>query len=152
FRSLIVVRRLLDVPLAAERVLNRQTRIGSLLLGLNERVDVTRIRRECLAPLPIQQVALLDVPRELPEFRQRRVPRHHRRLHLCGAERVVERDQQRTRVERWHPPHGRLLSGYEWDDRRPAERGRRSLERIAELEEDPPSLGAVADVDARERQ
>ena len=45
FGPLVVVRRLLDVPLATLRILHRDAGIGPLLLSLHERVNRIRVRR-----------------------------------------------------------------------------------------------------------
>jgi hypothetical protein len=90
FGPLIVVWRLLDVPFPAQRILNCQARIGSLLLSLHERVGRVRVRRPFAAPRSTKQIAARDVVGFLPELRHGHLAWRRSRLDLWCAERVVQ--------------------------------------------------------------
>jgi hypothetical protein len=98
--ALVVVRRLLDVPFAAVRILDRDTGIGPLLFALHECVDRLRLRRALAPPGAVHQIAAGKVVRVLPQLRQRRLRRRHGRLNLGGAEWVVQRNQERKHIRR----------------------------------------------------
>ena len=149
FGALVIVGRLLDVPLPAERVLNRHARIGTMLFAQHEGVRRVRVRRPLASPRSIEQVACRDVVGPLPELRHVRLPWQHRRLDLRGAEGMINREYHRNDASE-RARHCRVLSGNEWNNGRTTGRRRRSLQRVGDFEKHPPSLCAVTDVEARE--
>ncbi len=146
-RPQVVVWWLLDVPLSAELILHRHAWIRSLFFSLHEHVGRVRVRRPLATPLPVKQIACRDVVRRLPELRHGHLFGRRSGLDLRGAEGLVQREQQRKHVRR-RASHCRVLSRNEWNNAGPPRSRARSLERVGQLEEHPPSFRAVADVDA----
>src|SRR6267378_2174045 len=110
FGSLVVVRRLLHVPLAAFGIGDDHAGVRSVLLLREEGVGCVRIGRALHAPRSVEEIALWQVQRLLPEFGHVRVPGCSRRLHPGRAHRNVDREERRH-DEQWHAStHGILPS------------------------------------------